>query len=147
MPGGSTGRKVGAMELPGGWIAVGLVAVLLLCSVALLRVAPAPTSLPAPPARRAVALTDLSPTGIVRYGSEEWSATADAGLPPVLLAASGQAGGLGGGHATTNRLGLYGRQPVPVRAGDAVEVVAVEGLQLRVRRIAVIVLPSMEVRD
>jgi membrane-bound ClpP family serine protease len=65
----------------------------------------------------------------------------------MLLAASGQGGGAGGGHATTNRLGVYGRRPVHIRAGDAVEVVAVEGLQLRVRRIAVIALPSMEVRD
>ena len=139
------------MELPGGWIALGLVAafvaVLLLATAAGHGARPDGRSELRPAGRRAVALTDLSPTGIVRYGSEEWSATADAGLPPVLLAASGQASGAGGGHAATNRLGLYGRQPLAVRAGDAVEVVAVEGLQLRVRRIAVIALPSMEVRD
>ena len=149
MPAGPTSRKVGPMELPNAWIAAGLVVVaVLLCAAAAGRggFADKPRD-DAHVVRRAVALTDLAPTGIVRYGSEEWSATADAALPPVLLAASGQASGPGGGQAATNRLGLYGRHHAYIRAGDAVEVVAVEGLQLRVRRIAVIALPSMEVRD
>jgi membrane protein implicated in regulation of membrane protease activity len=98
---------------------------------------------PLPPlGGRAVALTEVAAAGIVRLGGEEWSAAADPSLPPAAVAASGQAGGLGGGQAVTNRLsrGLA----IVIRAGEPVEVVAQEGLRLRVRRLAIPALPPKE---
>ncbi|HEY3078696.1 MAG TPA: nodulation protein NfeD [Chloroflexota bacterium] len=112
-------------------LCVGYVMVVLRAALGARRLAPAGGLMPGA-GEVAVALTDLAPTGVVRLGHEEWSATAESGevgageTVEVVAreglrlrvrrggggAVSGEAGGTGGGGAATNRF----QTPAP-RAG------------------------------
>jgi membrane-bound serine protease (ClpP class) len=121
-----------------GALGAGYVLVVLRAALAARRLAPA---LPLGPGLGdvALALTDLSPRGVVCIDHEEWSAVADAA--PVRRAVSGQAGGTGLGDAATSlggaadlAEGQVDRPAERIRAGEVVEVVGRDGLHLWVRR-------------